>query len=90
MLARSLKTQVDPKEKLKSLTREPITEKASRILYIPFKLLAISCVWLDISCVCQHIVLKPRGSQCGPQMNTISITKDMDRNVVFLRPVQTY
>lgn len=57
MLARSLKTQVDPKEKLKSLPREPITEKASRILDIPFKLLDISCVWLDISCVYQHIVL---------------------------------
>lgn len=57
--SRSLKTQVDPKEKLgESLPREPITEKASRILDIPFKLLDISCVWLDISCVYQlYIVL---------------------------------
>jgi hypothetical protein len=67
ILARSLKTQADRKEKAKALPRKLIIEKASRILYIPFEL-------LDISCAHQRIILYVGDSLSATLTKSISAT----------------
>lgn len=63
MLARSLKTQVDPREKAEVLAQGAhYRENLLNSLY-SIQILAISWVLLAISCMHQHIALYARGSQ---------------------------
>lgn len=63
MLARSLKTQVDPREKAEVLAQGTHYRKGLLNSSYSIQILDISCVLLAISCMHQHIMLYARGSQ---------------------------
>ena len=86
MLARSLKTQVDPREKAEVLAQGAHYRESLLNSLYSIQILDISCVLLDISCMHQHIRPYARGSQGVVPTSSISITKKSDRKANFLGP----